>query len=132
MSDLLHILAIDDDPTSSFLLKQFIELRTQRRLRFDAVTTVDEALEQLKHYQETQQFPQLIFVDIRLPTKNGFAFVKEYEEVYFGQHPSCTVYMLSSSMRDSDQDQSNRHPSVKGYVHKSNLDDQLEYILAGV
>ena len=132
MSDTLHILAIDDDPTSSFLLRQFIELRTSQRLRFDVATSVDEGMELLRQYQEERRFPQLIFVDVRLPTKDGFAFVEAFEQEYVDMWPSCTIYMLSSSMRDSDRNMSQQHPSVKRFVHKSDLDDQLDSILLGV
>ena len=130
MSNLLHVFALDDDPTSSFLLKQFIELHTSRPLQFDTATTVDEALDQLVHFHGQQQFPRLIFVDIRLPFKSGFAFIEAFEHTYFDQYPNCLVYVLSSSTRMSDKEQSARYPSVQKFIQKSDLDDQLAGILA--
>ncbi len=133
MSKTLHILGVDDDPTSSYLLQEFITLGARQPVQFSSATTVDEGLAHLEDcHQQQRDFPQLIFVDIRLPKKNGFAFVDTFQREYLAEYPDCAIYMLSSSMRDTDRGKSMNHRAVKGFVHKSDLDAQLDDIIASL
>jgi len=74
-----------------------------------------EALHYLdEHQNDPDLFPDLIFLDIRMPEMDGFQFLDAYEQLQTPLKSSTIIYMLSSSLDPTDQ----RKVAENKYVFK--------------
>ncbi len=63
-----------------------------------------EALAYLnQHLQDENIFPDLIFLDIRMPEMDGFQFLEAFEKLNAPFKSRTKIYMLSSSLDPTDQ-----------------------------
>ncbi|NNE54590.1 MAG: response regulator [Flavobacteriales bacterium] len=103
-------------------MTEFIKL-TDEQIVVKSAESVEEALELLA--QSEDQFPEVIYVDLNMPVFNGFDFIESFEKMFFVQHPDCSLYMLSSSLRPEDRSRAAQYPSVRDFVSKSDIDQFL-------
>ena len=79
MDDLLKILIVDDEPEARELLKY--TLQGEGNLQVVGLAGhVDEAVQLLK-----KEHPDLVFLDIQMPDKDGFSFIQQVHEA--GYYP---------------------------------------------
>ncbi len=111
------ILLIDDDEINNFtvdaILKQvdFINKYVIKDNGWDA-------LGYLQSVEATDDFPDLIFVDINMPEMDGFEFIERYEAVFWVNHQHTKIKMLSSSMSEKDRSKALNFSCVSDYVFK--------------
>ncbi len=74
----LNAIIIDDEDHARGALKKLLEWNCPEVKILAACDHVDAALEAIKTYQ-----PQLIFLDIEMPEKNGFDLVRECDNISF-------------------------------------------------
>ncbi|MEN8229033.1 MAG: LytTR family DNA-binding domain-containing protein [Bacteroidota bacterium] len=87
MDDLLKILIVDDEPEARELLKY--TLHGEEGLKVVGMAShVDEAVQMLK-----KERPDLVFLDIQMPGKDGFNFIEQvHEEGYYPGIIFITAY----------------------------------------
>jgi DNA-binding NtrC family response regulator len=104
------VLFIDDDPITNRMHELLI-----KRLRPDieavTVNSVDAAIARLTK-QKTK--PQLIFVDLQLPVKDGWDFINEF----IGLGIDAKLYVLTSSIDVFNNSGINDHPAVTEFIEK--------------
>ncbi|MBI1268449.1 MAG: response regulator [Cryomorphaceae bacterium] len=122
------ILLIDDNPSCNFIMREFIKLADAGILVHEA-ESVDEALNILG---QTELFPEVVYVDLNMPVKNGFDFIEEFEAMFATSHPETKLYMLSSSLRSEDIDAAMMYASVVDFVNKNEIDSFLQATLLRV
>ena len=88
----------------------------------NSAESVEQALEILA---DSQEFPDVIYVDLNMPVFDGFDFIESFERVFFERNPECKLFMLTSSLREEDKVKALQFRSVKGFVSKSDIDTFL-------
>lgn len=112
------VMLIDDNETDNFISKRIIEI-TQFAKRVEVKISGQHALEYLsEHAQDTDQLPNLIFLDINMPVMDGFMFLYEFENLPPTVQQKCRVIILSSSDNKRDIDKIINNKSVIQYITK--------------
>jgi len=110
------IFIVDDDPIHRLLMdKLFAKQPKTCKLHF--FENGEKALEALKD-PRTQVRPDLILLDIEMPVMNGWQFMEAFNQLDPALIDPVTVYMVSSSFSDEDQDRVKSYARIKGYIVK--------------
>ncbi|TMI83555.1 MAG: response regulator, partial [Bacteroidetes bacterium] len=75
---MLRTILIDDEPRGLNSLQKLLELNCPDVVMLATCTNVDDAIEKIQ-----QLHPDLIFLDIAMPVKNGFDLLKGLRDVLF-------------------------------------------------
>jgi len=115
--DKKRILIIEDNNLERILIKCFLSQASGDYLISEA-RNGDEALEFLENDIGKVD---LMLLDINMPGMNGHEFLKNYSQQKRSEN--STVWMLTSSIEESDKQLSLDYPFVKAYLSKPfNLD----------
>lgn len=85
---------IDDDSSSLFLIQDLLNSLGMG----DKVTTATnaaDALAVIKSRIGTDKFPELLFLDIKMPGIDGFGFLEQLRHMYYPSHAEPKVVLLS-------------------------------------
>jgi CheY-like chemotaxis protein len=99
-NDPLYILLADDDKDDRVL---FTEAFAELKIKTD-VTTVNNGVELMKRLNdENIRLPQLLFLDLNMPRKNGIQCLKEIRKNDNLKDISVAIYSTSNSEKDIDE-----------------------------
>jgi CheY-like chemotaxis protein len=120
----LDILLVDDDVVGNLLLSTILN-DLPFISSYKIATSVTEALLYLEEKKSLGNFPNLMLVDLKMPEKDGFEFIKICECKFpeFLERKSFVV--LSSSVREMDKKVAIEHNSVIEFISKPLTEDQL-------
>ena len=92
-----HVLLVDDDYVSNFIADHLLnKLNVCNNVSF--CRNGDEALKFLK---ETDEFPEIIFLDINMPVMDGFEFIETFRELNMDKHKTrIIIYTASFTQKD--------------------------------
>jgi CheY-like chemotaxis protein len=62
--------------------------------------------------------PEYIIVDLTMPTMNGWEFLTEYQRLGIDPARASKVYVITSSIFESDYSRSQDYPFVTGFISK--------------
>lgn len=113
MKQLFRILIVDDDEVSISLtmaILQYVYEGAQIRTVFNGMQAMEYFL------KNSEEIPELIFLDINMPIMNGFEFLEWYNNSAF--KGSAKICMLSSSLNMEDKERAGRYNDVVGYINK--------------
>jgi len=74
----LKAILIDDEPRGISSMQKLLQINCNEILVIGSYTDTDDALQMIKKLE-----PDLVFLDIAMPVKNGFELLKELKEVNF-------------------------------------------------
>jgi len=114
MMVLKNVMLVDDDYATNYLHQLFLE-ESERVENVLVAKSADEALAILKAGMDTDQIPEIIFLDINLPAKNGWEFIDEYSEIVGEASKNSKVIMLSTSENPRDMEKSKEYKLIKEY-----------------
>ncbi len=84
-----------------------------------SVQSSEEAIDFLKNLlNENKDFPEIIFLDIRMPGKNGFDFLEDFRVLKKGFTQETQIFVLSSSLDPSDHKRITAYKSVRKFLSK--------------
>jgi CheY-like chemotaxis protein len=90
--------------------------------------SVDSALEYLRAIDDPEQFPGVIFLDIRMPEKDGFDFLDEYLQLPENMKNVCDIVMYSTAQLPEDAIRRKNYPIIRHFFIKPMSKDKLEEV----
>ena len=120
------VFIIDDDDISLYLTTLVLE-QAEFANEICMYTSADDALADLP-LTPNASLPDIILLDLNMPHKSGWDFLdilRPYEEVLKGK---LDVFILTSSIAVSDQEQSREYPLVRGFLHKPIDEESLAFV----
>ncbi|MEI6507844.1 MAG: response regulator [Bacteroidota bacterium] len=110
---------VDDDPFNnkicSVIIKNFspeseVITFVQPEVGFDYIAE--------KYKNSTADFATILLLDINMPTMNGWEFLEKFEKLDIEIKKKISVFILSSSVDQSDMDRSKDNKYVCDYISK--------------
>lgn len=123
-----RVLVIDDDEINNFTIEAMLD-GTPVVGEHEIQDSGDSALEYLSQAETSEHFPNYIFVDINMPGMNGYQFLEIYQKDFYAKYPDTLIYMLSSSISESDRERSLSYECVTDYISKPLTRDKLHGLI---
>jgi response regulator of citrate/malate metabolism len=96
------ILLVDDDSTTNYINENLL---TKMDIA-DKIITKSTARSALTYLSQecrfANKFPNLIFLDLKMPNIDGFDFLREFQKICFDIRKDITIIILSSSTHIED------------------------------
>lgn len=125
----MKILLIDDSEIDNYINKAII---SKNEFVSDIVvkTSGYRALEYLKVIgEDVGSFPDIIFLDIRMPEMDGYEFMDQYKDLPQQCKDKCRVFVLSSSINPKDLSRSESYTDIEKHLAKPLAHHSLEDLL---
>ncbi len=116
----LNVLLVEDDPISILLARVRL-----KQMGVEAVMSVENGLSALNYLEVNT--PDLIFLDINMPTMDGFEFLNANQK--YNLCPSTPIVMLTSSARSCHRERAMEYVSVIDYLEKPLTHSKIERVL---
>ena len=122
------VMLVDDNDTDNFISQKIIELNGFAE-RVITKNSGKSALEYLEaHENNTEELPEVIFLDINMPIVDGFVFLFEFERFNEALKKKCKIAILSSSDNKRDIERIVDNDYVVKYITKPLTQDALSEI----
>ncbi|WP_339651460.1 response regulator [uncultured Maribacter sp.] len=123
-----NILLVDDDDIYLYIMKNTIH-QLHNELTINSFTDGEQAVEYItKCTEEKVELPEVIFLDINMPFLDGWGFLAEFKKLKPKIVKQVNIYMVSSSMLESDMKRAANFEELTGYVVKPVTKEQLTEI----
>jgi len=126
----VKLIFIDDEPIQHFIIQRMVETylsyKPVTKYYFDA-TKVLEFL--LKNKTNSDELPDMIFVDINMAIMSGSSFLHKYNKLRSGLARKIDVYIMSSSIDPADLALAKKYDFVLDYIIKPLTKVTLKKIL---
>lgn len=120
---------IDDDEVANYIHEKIIKSQqfTEKVVVF---ITIDEALAalQLAAQDIGISFPDIIFLDMEMPGLDGWDFIEAFQLLPASVKEKCQLYMLSSSVDESDIERAGRFKDICCFISKPLSAEALQEI----
>ncbi|WP_143961513.1 response regulator [Litoribacter populi] len=107
---MVKIVLIDDDPISTFVTEKLISKNIKEPCEIFKFEKATDALERI-----TNIAPNYLFLDLNMPEMNGWEFLDAFTSRET-KYPE--IYILSSSVDESDINKAMNYSVVKRYLSK--------------
>jgi two-component SAPR family response regulator len=112
-----YIMVLDDDFDLSQLVKQIL-----RKHHFKNIFAFTDPLMALEHFRINQKDYSLIISDIRMPTMNGFEFVREARKI----NPKVKIVLMTAfEINDKEFARALPKPKIDGLICKPASSEQI-------
>ena len=126
-----HVLIIDDNDMDIFVAKYVLN-KSQKVEKIISKNSAISALEYLEDLKgNPEEFPDIIFLDIRMPEIDGFGFLEKFVKLTETENIQCPIVMLSSSNDETDIKQAMEYTVVRKFFTKP-LTLEMLGILEGI
>lgn len=118
IKEAVSVLLIDDSEVDNFINKTIIS----KEKSISDITVMNSGMDALDFLNKTldrpESFPDIIFLDIKMPQMNGFEFLDHYVMFPETLTEHCKIYLLSSSMDPKDSEKGKSYTVVKKMLTK--------------
>jgi len=80
---------------------------------------------------ENISLPQVIFLDLNMPNRDGWSFLEEFEDLPEEKISHIQIYITSSFISPTFIEKAKKHKLVKDYIVKPLTESSLHNIIAG-
>lgn len=129
---MFKFLLIDDEEVFNFIHTQVIQLLEPNATIKD-IQSSSSALQYIKdNLKKPDQSPDAIFVDINMPEMNGFELMDELQKLSSSFSKTPHIYMVTSSLFESDRKRASNYPILKGFMEKPIAAADVENVIAAL
>ena len=119
------ILVIDDDDIYNKIVAYSV-LMIDPSIHLHVEKSVDKAINHLLE----NDLPDLILVDINMPSKSGYEFLKLYEKYFSNCENSPLIYIMTTSILIADKIKAAEYNTVNGFKVKGDIFKILNEIIS--
>lgn len=132
MSDKKKIAVIDDDEVFQLIIKKQIEMKNIECdiLNFYNGQEAIDFFRKLEAEGANGNAPDLVMLDVNMPVKDGWGFLEDYANISQDIKKNINLYMVTSSVIQSDIDRAGDNEDIVGFVSKPLTNEKLEEIFA--
>lgn len=112
------VVLIDDNPIDHYIMRTMLynnAMCQQATYTFDG-SMIIEYMEE--HRTETGSLPDVIFLDLTMPDFSGWDFLEKFERLKNSLKKNIELYVMSSSVRESDRERSTKYACVSSFISK--------------
>jgi response regulator RpfG family c-di-GMP phosphodiesterase len=129
MDPALHFILIDDSKLDCFITEKIIQ-STGICAGVKSFLEAAIALDYIKNNPASADGAKVILmVDIYMPLMNGFEFIEEFEKLSHEIRDLYSIFILSSSINENDQNRAANYKTVKHFLNKPLNGDFLVSLL---
>ena len=129
MNQLNCAFIVDDDPIHQFgmkVLMEKLEFSKKVMVFYNGQEAIDALLDMLR---AKKQFPNVIFLDLNMPIKDGWGFLDDFVQIPHSNREKVLIYVVSSSISPLDQEKAKEYAVVSNYLVKPIDESDLKNIL---
>lgn len=125
----LQFIIIDDDTVNNFLCQRVIQVLFPNTL-IKFFTQPEIALTKIvEEYQGGYEKESIvIFLDINMPQLDGWTFLEKFKMLGDQIQEQFLIYLLSSSIDQSDREKAVANPKVAGFISKPLVVKELQQL----
>jgi len=129
MNKIDTLCVIDDDDIYTFTIRKIIKIAdvTHNTLFFENGKVALDYFSERKH--DAALLPELILLDLNMPVLNGWQFLDKFIEMKPFMQKQITVYIVSSSIDDSDYRRAASIEQVADFLVKPVTVNQLKELV---
>lgn len=122
---------IDDDEIFIYGIKRLIEIKKLCKSLM-IFSNGREAIDFFSDYlPNVSEVPDLILLDMNMPVLDGWQFLEEFASIKASFPKQITIFMVSSSINQSDIQHAKRLSLLSGYLIKPISIHDLEQLFSG-
>ena len=125
----LHFIVIDDSKLDCFIAEKIIR-NTGKSESIRSFLQAMDALEYITATPAEQDTHTIMLVDIQMPVMNGFEFVEAFEKLPEDIVKNYTIYIISSSINETDLKRVHSYMTVKQFLNKPLTSNNLSVLLS--
>lgn len=130
MGKLKKVAVIDDDQVFQLIIKKQIEMNNFE-CEILSFFNGQEAFDFFqKNVENDEALPELVMLDVNMPVKNGWDFLQDYQTLPSEMRSKIKLYMVTSSVIQSDIDKANDNENIISFVSKPITNEKLTEIFA--
>jgi CheY-like chemotaxis protein len=119
------VIMIDDDDDALEIYAMLIE-KTDYADHFITHNNGMDALHFLaESHRNGNLFPRYILLDLNMPGLGGVDFIEKYEADFCEHYPNTEIIILTSSVREKDNEEALSYNSVSHFISKPLSKDKL-------
>src|SRR5579875_1988165 len=127
MNIIRNYILVDDDPWCNNICAFNIK-KALGHVDIKAFSGAAEALVFINTEFSKNPQPTILYLDINMPIMNGWDFLEYFEQFSDNIKNNISIYVLSSSVNQSDIQRAKANNNVKDFISKTLLDDTIRLL----